>query len=256
MELRDKHNGMTPRTQKAIGVILLGQFWHLASGRLRTTLVKQARLCRDIAGVLLALGGGCNFVRPCPQRPRHGFVDSRVIESATEARGIVWETYAADPDAELLAMPEFRASWSAITTPGGISVGPFHDGATAGRDSVFFATASTVRQFSKRLFDSDASEALASLRLACISDDEHPYVEVVGDAQRAEAVQLRAGPPSGGSADSFPRTEQVREIYRVDGHGYDLVAFEAWATANANRAGLVYIIRAETASRTPPYTAP
>lgn len=75
------------------------------------------------------------FVRPCPMTPRHGFVDSRVVNNIDEVTAIINETLAADPQAEMVVMNCIKATHSAVWTPGVIVIGPGHDGATAGHGS-------------------------------------------------------------------------------------------------------------------------
>jgi len=72
------------------------------------------------------------FSRPCPMRPRHGFVDSREIRTVAEAAGLIQETLHADEDAEIVTMPLVNAAFSGIWTPGSLVVGQRNDRATAG----------------------------------------------------------------------------------------------------------------------------
>src|ERR1035437_7070023 len=75
------------------------------------------------------------FARPCPKRPRHGFVDSKVVNNPEEAAELIQKTLEIDPDGEVLFAPILDATYSAIWTPGLISIGPGNDGATAGKNS-------------------------------------------------------------------------------------------------------------------------
>jgi hypothetical protein len=77
------------------------------------------------------------FARPCPITPRHGFVDSRIIHNAKECKQLLTEVLAADKNGELV-LTRFinKAVCSAVFSASGLlSIGPGHDGATAGKKS-------------------------------------------------------------------------------------------------------------------------
>ena len=50
------------------------------------------------------------FCRPCPVRPRHGFVDSGPVNNPDEMRALWKEAQANDPQAEMLVMAPVAAS--------------------------------------------------------------------------------------------------------------------------------------------------
>jgi len=82
------------------------------------------------------------FARPCPITPRHGFVDSRVIKSSKELEKLLAEVKSADPKGEIILAPFVEAEYSAVMCSSGLlSVGPGHDGATSGNDSICFPVA-------------------------------------------------------------------------------------------------------------------
>lgn len=79
------------------------------------------------------------FFRPCPLRPRHGFVNSRVCATPTELQDLVRETLEQDDQAEMIVMPLIDAEKSAVVTRCGMTVGSGSDGATAGSaDTIYW----------------------------------------------------------------------------------------------------------------------
>jgi hypothetical protein len=72
------------------------------------------------------------FFRPCPLRPRHGFVNSRVCNNREELIELIQETLAHDEEAEMIVMPLIDADLSAVITKSGMTVGSGSDGATSG----------------------------------------------------------------------------------------------------------------------------
>src|SRR5207237_6510131 len=77
------------------------------------------------------------FARPCPVRPRHGFVDSRKVKAFDpDVINLLKESWAEDPDAELLLTPYIPAEFSGVWRPGLLVLGPGHDGATSGHSSI------------------------------------------------------------------------------------------------------------------------
>jgi len=148
------------------------------------------------------------FARPCPVRPRHGFVDSVAVGSPQALEAVWADTRAADPDGELVIMPVIDAVCSAVLTAGGVSVGRGNDGATAGHESSYLPLAHV---------DMTAYQNV---------DAPYPYLEAVQNHNgRVFLVQLRAGPPlDGGAGDFIPAPVTVTEI--VDATG-DLLAWES-----------------------------
>lgn len=83
------------------------------------------------------------FARPCPKVPRHGFVDSQIVNTKKELADLFNEARKVDPEAEIVIGPKFdnvRCS-SVYTSNGTITVGKGNDGATGGHDTVSFPVA-------------------------------------------------------------------------------------------------------------------
>ena len=176
------------------------------------------------------------FARPCPTTPRHGFVDSRVVQSREEAEAVYAEALAADPDAELMLMPLIRAQCSMVITPRWAAVGNGHDGATAGK-------AGTIAVPMLHTQIPAPSELVPSGQI--------PYVETVhgvldsktfvGNCPNTYTVQLRSGPEIGGQGvgDYVPNDMTVARV--INAHDCDAMELEAEiadAVARGESAGL------------------
>lgn len=154
------------------------------------------------------------FIRPCPMRPRHGFVDSRRLDyqndeqAMKELRAIAQETLAADPEGEIVIMGFLDAHCNAIITPSSVTLGPKHDGATAGRASI------TLNIKSPML---DVVLAHKDNRYG-VGKHESPYLEFV-DSVKANSptiTQLRAGPNVDVVDDYIPYSVKVGQVITVD----------------------------------------
>lgn len=155
------------------------------------------------------------FGRPCPVRPRHGFVDSRSIDMTFEAvQALYNEARNADPEAELLICPEISATANAIITPNKIAIGAGNAGATAGKDSFEFPLLGT------------AIDGLSSdlLNQGGIGPNDAPYIEAVTNGTENAGpfswflTQLRAGPKLAGiEKDFIPERTQVTKIIEASG---------------------------------------
>lgn len=161
---------------------------------------------------------GDDFIRPCPVRPRHGFVESRAMRSTPENVRLVWdEARAADPEAELIVCRQINAKWNAIITPSMLAVGPGHDGATGGRESVSFPLMGVLPP-------EIADESKLMVSGVDIKVDD-PYLELVkrvGDGVWIY-TQLRAGAKVPKAPDYVPERIRVDRILEASG---DLMEWE------------------------------
>lgn len=184
------------RTQKARGIAALKNHSNWRIPPAHTV---------DCAEQLPAHVGKPVFVRPCPMRPRHGFVDSRICRTSTEVKAVWDEARAADPEAEIVIMRPITASCSAVLADGRLAIGPGHDGATAGHDVQELRVIPLPR-------DTDMLQA------AGLGEDDSAYLELVFGAlagtcnERTHAVQLRAGPALPSGRDYIPRDTVVTTI--------------------------------------------
>src|SRR5947207_7772396 len=187
------------RSQKARGVIALAQDsrWHVPPFRL---LQEPPNGGSEWASAELSLP---TWARPCPVKPRHGFVDSRRCETRAELERAWAEAIAADPFAELLVMRQIDAVSSAILAPGLLVLGPSNDGATSGHDSLSLPIRDALTYADRMLTRAGITQA--------------PYLEVVVDETGTpHAVQLRDGLPCTRDADFVPQAMEVNNVVELD----------------------------------------
>lgn len=169
------------------------------------------------------------FCRPCPKRPRHGFVDSREIKSWDEAGLVLAETLAVDNEAELVIMPFINSQYSSVYVPeaGVLDIGRGHDGATSGKDVISLVIA--PKQLSAALREE-----------ASIQEDGHTYLELLHDNNKGYTyvVQARSGPKAvGGMSEYIPKRMQVKQVLTPSD---DLLAHESLCVALAGAEGVVF----------------
>lgn len=194
----------TARTQKAQGIIRLSENPIEPFRTLRFLLVLDEADIPD--------DGYPFFARPCPVRPRHGFVESRICTSKEEVLALFQEVKEADPEGELVLMPPIYAGANWIVTPFAMTLGPGNDGATAGKGAIVFP------------FSLQGIPIWEDL----LGEGEVPYIEAV---QRATdkalfAVQYRSGPPTGASPDYIPREVRVERVFVIRDDNIALLDWE------------------------------
>lgn len=202
---------LTPevRTQKARGVVATGNFYHDYMNPFDWVVVVGDEAC--LAKAWQQVPWGKAFARPCPIRPRHGFVESRIISTYEELESLWREAKAADPESEVMLTPPINAEYNAIITPAGITIGRGHDGATSGRGAVTLPIAPRFLPMWPEL----------------LGDGEVPYMEAVWDMSKGRWVvtQYRSGPKAGAVEDYVPYEVQVKRVVEVD-PSMDLLAWE------------------------------
>lgn len=164
------------------------------------------------------------FGRPCPTRPRHGFVESRTVSTADQLKELWAEARTADTAAELVLMRRLEAVASAVLTPGLLAMGPSNDGATAGKGSIAFPIQAEMEWPTCITVARDGTKQWATLlEEARIGAGEAPYCELVltqgytdADGNAIRGVQLRAGVPVPRARDYIPARMAVRHIRTLD----------------------------------------
>lgn len=145
-------------------------------------------------------------------RPRHGFVDSRLVTGIDEIKAVLAETRAADPEGEVLLMAPIEGQTSFVLTPTAVAVGQGTDGATAGCQGGLTLPLAAVAMPSRE-------------DLECAGVGGTPYIEAIWDGVDLWEVQLRDGPqtaaPSGGAY--IPRDTVVTSLLEAGG---DLLQWE------------------------------
>ena len=195
-----------PVSQKARGILALPLFFQRFQKHL---LYQEGMTLEKVKKDLLSFE---IFARPCPTRPRHGFVESRLINTQEDLSKILLETRAQDPNAELIFSAKIHAEHSSVlTTDGVLSIGPGHDGATSGRDAIQLIVAPTK---------------IPQEFLTLCGIRENGYIEVVGS--QGTVVQFRDGPKlSTLSANFIPFEVEVANVVNPCD---DLLEWEAKVT--------------------------
>lgn len=157
------------------------------------------------------------FVRPCPIKPRHGFVNSRYIDSMEESKQIIDEVFKADSNAEFIITDKILTDYSAVWTPGLMVIGPGNDGATAGKDSVSIPVGGTLLV--------DAKDLMKEARVK-----RSPYMEILWRENKSRInaptpifVQLRDGPAVSQQIDFIEKEYKIESIILAEG---DLLEWE------------------------------
>jgi hypothetical protein len=221
LSAKTKYAHLTAKTQKARGYVTLATETALRVPKPYAVITSN----EDVDLAVAEMHGKSQFIRPCPMRPRHGFVDSRPMQidatgvSSVELKEILAKAIAADEQghAELLVVPYIKSQYNAIITPTRVAVGPGNDGATSGHGSVSFPLMGVP-------FSEISPELLSKSKIGA---NEDPYIEaVMGEDQNTYFTQIRAGvkiPPMVG-ADYIPFPVRVEEV--IDASG-DLLEWEA-----------------------------
>lgn len=144
------------------------------------------------------------FVRPCPPTPNHGGVESRIVTTRDEAVAVLLEAQAAVPGSEMLICQPIQAKANLVYTPNLLTVGPGHDGATAGKNAKMVGL---VR-----------ATDLSVLPLEAAKVTEEPFIEaVIDESSEVYWTQLRNGPALPAVADYVPEDTVVRAVVDADG---------------------------------------
>jgi hypothetical protein len=166
------------------------------------------------------------FARPCPATPRHGFVDSRVIEPTWKAViELMKEVKEADPKGELILQEYHKSTHSVVFVPrsGSLSIGPGNDGATAGKGAIVLPTVPAA----PKLMGVSAPVEFARNSKIDLKNGEHEHFEGVYFRAKSHDgytipvetrwVQVRGAPPvpEGAISDFIPRKMKVKDIYNA-----------------------------------------
>lgn len=149
------------------------------------------------------------FARPCPTRPRHGFVESRVVRSYEDIEKVYLETLAQDPDGELILMPVLTGKYSGVASNAGVAYGLGNDGVTGGGKGIFIPAPATPNKIMRVGFYSYLSTPECSQRHGI---SQSPYLELVEDNGSLVLVQLRDGPEQPTTQDYIPRGEVITKV--------------------------------------------
>ena len=226
------------RTQKGLGVAMLAT--HLGNDKVPAFTIVQTKgeMVKQLQGLLVgtnvkaahlpwpkwqagASWGGKEevffniFCRPMPTVPKHGFVDSRMVHNLWQLHAVWDEMVKVEPKGELMLMAPIKAALNFIITPGGITIGPGHDGATAGKHC-----------YSLPMLPKLNARWQSICQGARVGGTEWPFFEAVLTKEgRLWLTQLRAGPQIMQTApDLIPEDVTVVKVIETVG---DLLEWEA-----------------------------
>lgn len=153
------------------------------------------------------------FARPCPEFPRHGFVESRPISSYNELKALLDEVIKEDPHGEILLGQKYAdVAFNAIYTDfGSLSIGPGNDGATGGKGAIQLTVAPSKLHANVK-------------KIAGIKQDDGAYFEIIYAAANKmdgyhypNLVQLRGGPViNAAERDFIPEKMTIKEVIIPD----------------------------------------
>lgn len=174
------------------------------------------------------------FARPCPITPRHGFVESRQVNTLEEAKAVLAEAREQDPDAELLVMPKLRGKFSGIATNAGVSWGFGNDGVTSATgQTVTIPTPMTTPDNWRKVYEMTVQWTLDHMNAPLTGI---PYIELVEDDDNVYAVQYRDGPAIPAEANYIPEPVKVKKILYTGG---SLLEWEEKVKKYAGKEGVV-----------------
>ncbi len=182
------------------------------------------------------------FGRPCPIKPRHGFVESREVKSFRDAEALLAEARKVDKKAELILMPKLSAKYSGIATNMGVTWGYGNDGVTvASGKTVLIPTPMTTRdQWVK------ASSLGRNYGKDLIKKKHTAYVELVENDGSILPVQYRDGPGQPASVDFVPKKMVVKGV--LTHSNLSLLAWEKAVLDAKGKPGLVIDMEGEPLS--------
>lgn len=196
-------------SQKIKGIVALSTF---GSGGIFTRPIRMIMNSASLKSKksLLAALKPCAwpklFCRPCPTIPRHGFVDSRVCQTAEDVIALLEETLAADPNGELMVMDLVDASHNMIWTPSLLTIGLGNDGATAGKN------VTSIPLVGKNPLSANL------LKAAGLQKNQDPYIELVVTDKTPYLTQLRGGPKvTSVEPDYIPLSLTIKKVVKTNG---------------------------------------
>lgn len=214
------------RTQKARGFKLLKHHMLFPYGGVEWRQTPGASIFPEHISSKLTLPA---FARPCPMRPRHGFVESREVHTVADVLKVIAETQAQDPLGEVIVMPRLSGKWSGIINHSGVTLGLRNDGATSGDASRFIPAYVDNATFIEKMDAENDYAWQAGIK-------EAPYVEFVEDEHLPVVVQLRDGPVIPRGTNYVPHEVRVSRVIRAGG---DLLQWETDIANVAKQDGVV-----------------
>jgi hypothetical protein len=155
------------------------------------------------------------FARPCPIKPRHGFVDSIVCKSFEELNNLSLLTVEEESKAEMLVTKPVDSYYNVILNGGVLTFAKGNDGATGGKGCNYFY-----------ISEDPLSELLQLDNTNLVADGEVPFYEFVlgKEYPLVNLVQVRSAPKTPRVKDYVPSPVLVKNIIKAEG---DLLQWES-----------------------------
>lgn len=154
------------------------------------------------------------FMRPCPSRPRHGFVESQEVHGIAGARELFHTARIEDPDAEMLVMEMANGGCSALAVPNMLTLAAGFSGCTSGGGPYSVAIPHSPHRYVSQYCKDEAG-----IRDTC-------YIEFVEHDKRMMPVQLRDGPAVEGCQKNYIPHDIPASAVRIIQCHDDLITYE------------------------------
>lgn len=154
------------------------------------------------------------FARPCPVKPRHGFVDSILCTNAAQLNELIARTEQEEDQSEILITKPIPSAFNLIFNGNIVTFGCGNDGATSGKDCLYFY-----------LNENPLSDLLGLKGTDLVAEGEMPFFEMVIDKETHQPylVQVRSAPQVPMAKDYVPNKTEIKTILKAEG---DLLAWE------------------------------
>ena len=196
------------RSQKARGIRALAGSSRSEAKECTKTLLLQDELTElDEFVMRSAFDNYPVFVRPCPSKPRPGFVDSCVCYSAQAVREVIQNIVEKAPEEQIecVVMKPIDAEYSGIISRSGLALGPGHNGATAGK-SIYVPFECDEKTF-------QAIAGITGDRWDSAHVEGDPHIEFVrGKDSVLRYVQLRGGPKAPSTRVFAPSVMKIKHV--------------------------------------------
>jgi len=194
------------KTQKAQGIVSGLPYLHNSQGYERLMWFCDYMKHNTIVSKdeIQFIAGFPYFARPCPQKPRHGFVDSRTVQNNYELSNLWDEVMKQDSQGEIVLGQHYsNVDYSSVYVNSGVmSIGAGNDGATGGKNSISFPVAS--HKFNN-FFMIDSGLEL----------EDTVYIESIFTKNKWHMAQVRGGPEiTAMSPDFIPESVEVKSIVK------------------------------------------
>jgi hypothetical protein len=152
------------------------------------------------------------FMRPCPQNPEHGFVDSRLVNTRADAIEVIEEIRKTGEIPEFIVMDKIECDYSGVINPDRTTLGRSNDGATSGKDAfeIPFVLSPDGKNQMVELFwdnkerycpvchitnDNYTNPSIKCIKCGTLLERRWPFIELLYTVGvQPVIVQLRSGP--------------------------------------------------------------